>query len=277
MPRPSPEPRRQPGLAVQRTADTANGRSDGDAEQETAEPRQVAPSSAPDPATASAPPAPDAAHTLMVKDLATLRVLADPLRLAILGAFGEGRREYPMTVKDIAERIDEGPTKLYRHVKQLEEAGLLAVAGTRLVSGILEKSYRPVYRRIDVDDNLLNLPGQENEYEDTLSALLEAGRMRFVNDLRSGAVVVEQPSEGPDLSMEVTSLGANLRPEQYAELRAKVSELITQMAETGEGQERNPETIPVRLQVLLYAVPSRGVGAHDTDTNADTDAADGSA
>src|SRR5947208_901637 len=79
-----------------------------------------------------------------VTDLETLRLLADPLRLSILGAFPSGTaKRLPMSVKEIADKIDEGQTKLYRHVKKLEDAGLLRVAETRVVSGIIEKRYLP--------------------------------------------------------------------------------------------------------------------------------------
>jgi DNA-binding transcriptional ArsR family regulator len=74
-----------------------------------------------------------------------LRALADPVRLAILSAL-EARGpddEFPvMSVKEMAQRLAEPQTKLYRHVKQLEAAGLIEVAATRMVSGILEQRYR---------------------------------------------------------------------------------------------------------------------------------------
>ncbi|HEY3873640.1 MAG TPA: helix-turn-helix domain-containing protein [Actinocrinis sp.] len=264
MPRSAPEPRRQPERTARRFADTADRRRDEEREAE--RPQLIVPRS---PAIAPASPAPQGSHKhdvvpeLIVKDLATLRVLADPLRLAILGAFGDGRREHPMTVKEIAERIDEGPTKLYRHIKQLEDAGLLAVAGTRLVSGILEKSYRPVYRRIDVDDDLLNLPGQQDEYLGAISALLESSRMRLLNEMRAGSVLVETPDEGPDLSLEVNTIGVNLRVEQYDEVHAKLTELMELLVTYGNEQKDDPEAVPVRFQVVLYPLLERTEGGPD--------------
>src|ERR1700761_4928208 len=74
-----------------------------------------------------------------------LRALADPVRLAILSALDTRARdgELPvMSVKELAQHLGEPQTKLYRHVKQLEAAGLIEVAATRMVSGILEQRYR---------------------------------------------------------------------------------------------------------------------------------------
>jgi DNA-binding MarR family transcriptional regulator len=41
-----------------------------------------------------------------------------------------------MSVKELAEELGEPQTKLYRHVKQLEAAGLIRIAASRMVSGI---------------------------------------------------------------------------------------------------------------------------------------------
>jgi DNA-binding transcriptional ArsR family regulator len=38
-----------------------------------------------------------------------------------------------MSVKELAQHLGEPQTKLYRHVKQLEAAGLIEVAATRMV------------------------------------------------------------------------------------------------------------------------------------------------
>ena len=74
----------------------------------------------------------------MIENLETLKVVADPLRLRILDAFGDK----PHTVKQIAKVLEIPPNKLYYHVNMLEEHGLIRVVNTRLVSGIVEKTYR---------------------------------------------------------------------------------------------------------------------------------------
>lgn len=76
--------------------------------------------------------------------VAELKALADPLRLAILDALaGAASRELRvLSVKELAAELGEPKTKLYRHIKQLEAAGLIRVAATRLVSGIVEQRYQ---------------------------------------------------------------------------------------------------------------------------------------
>jgi hypothetical protein len=47
-----------------------------------------------------------------------------------------------MSVKELAAELGQPQTKLYRHVRQLEAVGLIKVASTRMVSGILEQRYQ---------------------------------------------------------------------------------------------------------------------------------------
>jgi ArsR family transcriptional regulator len=74
---------------------------------------------------------------LVIKDVATLKALAEPTRIQILIELAEG----PKTVKDVATELEVGATRLYYHFKMLERAGLIRVSGRRLVSGIEERSY----------------------------------------------------------------------------------------------------------------------------------------
>src|SRR5580698_2917994 len=74
-----------------------------------------------------------------VDSVAALKAMADPTRLAILAALMRTRDLPVMSVKELAAELGEPQTKLYRHVRQLEAAGLIRVASTRMVSGILEQ------------------------------------------------------------------------------------------------------------------------------------------
>ena len=77
-------------------------------------------------------------ETLEIRDLATLKVMADSQRMEIVDLL----RRKPATVKEIAEEIGVPPKSLYYHVNLLEKHGLIRVVETRLVSGIAEKRYR---------------------------------------------------------------------------------------------------------------------------------------
>ena len=90
--------------------------------------------------------APPTTRTVATVDM--LKAMADPTRIAILTVLMEHPSDLPvMSVKEIAARLGEPQTKLYRHIKQLEAAGLIKVAATRMVSGILEQRYQAAQQR----------------------------------------------------------------------------------------------------------------------------------
>ena len=77
------------------------------------------------------------ADTLVIRDAETMKALAEPTRMQILLELAEEAK----TVKEVAETLDVGPTRLYYHFKILERARLIRVAGRRMVSGIQERRY----------------------------------------------------------------------------------------------------------------------------------------
>jgi DNA-binding transcriptional ArsR family regulator len=81
-------------------------------------------------------------ETRFIEDVATLRALAEPTRLAILSTLLKPPSPRIMSVKELAAELGMSPTRLYRHVRQLEETRLVKVAETRMVSGILEQRYQ---------------------------------------------------------------------------------------------------------------------------------------
>jgi len=184
----------------------------------------------------------------IITDLDTLRLLADPLRLSILGAFPPMARR-PMSVKEIAEKIDEGQTKLYRHVKKLEEAGLIRVVETRVVSGIIEKRYLPAQKRMMIEGSMLAQGPEPDDFTDTLVAMMDSARDRVRAGIRAGRVPLTAPDEGPDLSPQIGSIRVNMTLERYNELRAKVTDLLENIGPSDE----SPDAFSVHLQALVYA------------------------
>jgi DNA-binding transcriptional ArsR family regulator len=196
---------------------------------------------------ARAAPAPEIVEERRVADIETLRILADPLRLAILGALPVEPASPPMSVKEIAELLDEGQTKLYRHVKQLEESGLIHVAQTRVVSGIIEKRYRASQRRLSVG-GVLHLPHAADDYNDALASVLDATRATLAADLRAGRVVLNTSERGADLGIKMGATKTRMTTDQYVRIRKVLAELFEELETDAEG----PDTFPVVLQALLY-------------------------
>ena len=108
----------------------------------------------------------------VIADVETLKALSDPIRLRILETMVQAADE-EWTVKRIAAALGVGPTKLYHHIGILEERELIRVAGTRVVSGIIETRYRIAQLSVRLDRSLLSGPGPTDEASAAIDGMLE--------------------------------------------------------------------------------------------------------
>jgi DNA-binding transcriptional ArsR family regulator len=129
-----------------------------------------------------------------IDSVQVLRALADPVRLAILAALdtrGPDGELPVMSVKELAQHLGEPQTKLYRHVKQLEAAGLIEVAATRMVSGILEQRYRARQRDLRLSAALYRQHANESE------AAVRSAFDAFLTGFFDRASTQDWPSDDP--------------------------------------------------------------------------------
>lgn len=97
--------------------------------------------------------------TFIIRDLATLKVIAEPLHTQIYGALVQE----PLTIKQVGERLGIIPTKLYYHFNLMEGAGLIRVVETRSVNSIIEKLYWVIAENLELDPDLLTFKRYELE------------------------------------------------------------------------------------------------------------------
>ena len=129
----------------------------------------------------TAPESNEPLETFMIEDLETLRALSDPLRMQIY----EILVAEPASVRQIADRLGMGASRLYYHINSMEKLGLLRVVETRMVSNMVEKLYRAVAYRLDVAPNLLHFGSDEGTSTvlDMLATHLDATREDLVRSL----------------------------------------------------------------------------------------------
>ena len=84
---------------------------------------------------------PEQAAVVTLTDLDQIKLLAEPIRLRLLAAFGEEK-----TTKQVAQALGEKPTRLYHHVEALERAGLIVLTRTAPNRGTTEKYYQAIAR-----------------------------------------------------------------------------------------------------------------------------------
>ncbi len=88
-------------------------------------------------------------ETLTIDKPEQLKALGHPLRLRVLEELGTTSE--PLTNRELAQRLDVDPGHLHFHVRMLQRAGLIELAGG---SGGREKPYRSVARSIRVAPEL---------------------------------------------------------------------------------------------------------------------------
>jgi len=180
-----------------------------------------------------------------VDTVETLKALADPTRMAILSAMTRSPDLPVMSVKELAAKLGEPQTKLYRHVRQLEEAGLIRVAATRMVSGILEQRYQACQRDLRLSSSML----RENMDE------AEVALQTMLDEFRDGVLAATlRESEGrPVLFL----LESTLAPATAAELRRRLKEVNEWL----DKQPEDPDGVTVNLMVGLYTDEPSSTGS----------------
>jgi DNA-binding transcriptional ArsR family regulator len=181
--------------------------------------------------------------------LTQVRLLADPLRLKILGAFGRT----PRTTKQVAVLLGEKPTKLYHHVEALERAGLLVLKETRPNRGTLEKYYQAVATRIQVGPSVFAAPDGPNEGSEATASML----LSMLDTTRQDIVrMLEGTSARDGVAQQAVAgrLMVRARPEQIEHVRARLLAFLDTLK--AECDPEPPEdAVTYGLTLAFYPLP----------------------
>lgn len=194
------------------------------------------------------------AGELHITDIEVLKVLSDPLRARILDL----ARAQVQTVKQLAAAVNLPPKRLYYHINLMEQHGLLRVVGTRLVSGILEKSYRAtaylflfdqeVFASTDTSGETPPIPALRFTFESAKNQLQESIAQGLV-DLSPGA-----PLHRSLLSMwNMNRLAREQAEAFYSRLAALLEEFQQQLpAQSAAQSGETPQDY--RIFLMLFPV-----------------------
>lgn len=188
------------------------------------------------------------ADELVIEDLETLKVMADPLRLRIRELMST-----PCTVKQIAQSLDIPATKLYYHINLLEKHNLIVVVDARIVSGIIEKHYQVAARTIRVAPHLLSGSTENAEslrlsidtvFDDTKTDLLDSVAAGAIDDRENA-----EPHEGASLR----SARLRLTEPEARELFSQIGALLERFEGLSD-HNRSAQTAQTRIYKLFTAV-----------------------
>lgn len=160
-----------------------------------------------------------------IANLEALQVMVDGQRHRVVTML----MDEPLTAKEVAERLGIGRTRLYYHLDLLEKHGLIRVTDTRIVSGILERTYRAVARAFRVDRALLSSQASELQITDAQASIIDA----VAQDLRARVMPGTPPP--PDDDILVSRAFLRLDSARRKELRERLASLLDEYREADPG------------------------------------------
>jgi DNA-binding transcriptional ArsR family regulator len=187
---------------------------------------------------------------ITINDLETLKVISDPLRRRIL----ELALVEPMTTKQIAEALEAAPSKVYYHVRLLENHGLLKVAETRLIANMVENLYQTAAQQISVDPSLLLSPASEGSgaFDQLIGDFFDDAKAQVRGSIQARLIDLEMvEGKRPRLANAHFSHSLfRLSPGKAAELRQRLRGLLEELDALEDPDD--PEGQYYRLVLGLY-------------------------
>lgn len=183
--------------------------------------------------------------TYIVKSLEQAKLLTDPFKAKLLERFS-GK---PATTKQVADLMGEKAPRLYRHVDALFEAGLLELVQEKPKRGTVERYYRTVATRFEVDPHLFSKsPGQNKESIDMMRSLFretEADLMRLLDQPEES---LEEPAAQPLVFRATVSASKR----EIGRLRDKLEEWLEECDALAETGERSDDDVAYAGLVSFY-------------------------
>ncbi len=185
-------------------------------------------------------------EVLEFDDLTTMDVLSNPIRLRLLEVLSE-----PATVKEAAEELGVPATRLYHHVNQLLDHGLLVVVEERPKGAMTERVFGVGGRSIRPSAAFRERYGPEGQAE----AIRLTFRMAEAE--MTSLAEASDPERGPLAGGEgrrqatIALSGLRLDPDDLGDLIDEVQAVIDRYA------DRRGST-PVRFFHAIYPRESRG-------------------
>jgi len=172
----------------------------------------------------------------VIRDVQTLKALADPLRHEILALL-----DSPRAVRELAEHLGRPPDRLYYHLRLLEQHGLIVAIEERGK----ERHYKLVAETIQIDPDLTMPPG--------IAAGLVGSILQRAH--REYALATKLPKHAGKKRSTIGLLHVRISEAERAALAQRMRELLQEYeAKDTEGEE----TIGILVGLWPVADPARG-------------------
>jgi DNA-binding transcriptional regulator GbsR (MarR family) len=169
----------------------------------------------------------------ILSSLDEIKTISDPFRLKILFLFDEDNT--PITVKQMAVKLEEVPSKVHYHVKELERVGVLEIVHTKERAGIVEKFYLPTADVFKVERNIGN-SNYEDEHMQVGENLFLAMQQDFTSNNK-----LKKPGENASLNYGLY----HMTEEENEQLKGIIKEFL-------ENKEQREGTKPYMFGYALF-------------------------
>lgn len=187
------------------------------------------------------------AEVFEIDDAETFEILADPTRVELLERLFE-----PASVSELAEAMEVPRTRLYHHMRLLEEAGLIRVVQVRQRGAIPEKIYQLTAKLYRPSKKFLGEHPRRHAAAAMVDPLLSTTRADIIRSVTEGRFDFNEHGDYKKgmLGRHLVVLSAQRRHEFLAELEAVLDRY----------QDNDPDGELVAATLLVYT-SSRTIGA----------------
>jgi len=186
----------------------------------------------------------------IIRELEQVKLLADPLRLRLLESFCREEK----TTKQVANELDEKPTRLYHHVEALERVGLIRLARTQQNRGTVEKYYRAVAMSFRAEPGLFSSTlGGEAKETDVLTDLSTTLFDRTAREFREASQHADaQPATLEEEGL-ITMAEVHASTERIIRLRDRLMEVLQEVSSEDEADDADEKhQRRFRLAIILF-------------------------
>ena len=193
-------------------------------------------------------------ESFVLRELAQIKALADPLRQRLLREFAQT----PQTTKQVAHVLKENPTKLYHHVETLAQAGLLKLVRTQQKRGTTERYYQAAAKQFAVHRDIFrHLPTKKNSGSNKLGphAVFESAFKSAIGEIRAGA---DGTAKGRAALLQARVCAT---PTEAVALRKKIQRVIQNQARVGRSRKAAKPLGKFEILFAIYPVQPRSRGS----------------
>lgn len=197
------------------------------------------------------------APVMMVEDLETLKILADPMRNQILEILAPEK----LTINQMAKKLGLSPSKLYYHINLLEKYGLIQEVDSIVKANIIEKVYWISAYECKMDDSLCNFSTPEGQ-ESTMTAMvtpIDSTREDMMRSLEARASALNQGAEEHPREVVIFRELRKMDDQEadaFAERIKEVLEDFESFEGDGESEDIHVRALTVAFYPSFYYEPS---------------------